>query len=104
MLYDHKLLPKYDCINVDFKIHTSFTTNHRVLYLNMYDPNSSNPIIPYLCREVGPLTKRKGLSILQTGLFPVSIKFYFPLSFPLAGNCRVVPVFPPLPQILHVRN
>ena len=104
IVYFRISLSKYHCISVDVKLHMSSTTNQRVWYFNLYTPNSSDPIIPYICREVGPLTKRKGLSILQTGLFPVSIKFYFPLSFPLAGNCRVVPVFPPLPQILHVRN
>ena len=64
-----------------------------VCYLNLYAPNSSDPRLPYIYREVGPLSKRHGIPIPLNGSFTVSVTFYFPFSFSLAGKCRVVPVF-----------
>ena len=76
------------------KLHTSFTTNQIVLCFNLYVTNSSNLIIPYLCREVGPITKQHGITTQPlTGLFTVSVILSFPFYFPLSGTCRVVLVF-----------
>ena len=78
---------------MDVKVHTSFATNQRVYYFHLYDPNSSDPTLPYLFHDVEPLTKRHGLTTPLTGSFTVSVTFSFTLSFPLAGKGKVIMVF-----------
>ena len=93
IVYFRTSLPKYNCISVAVKIHTSFTTNQRVWYFNLYDPNSSDPILTLIFCEVVPLIKRHGIPVPPTESITVSLAFYFPLSFSLAVKCRVFPGF-----------
>ena len=92
IVYLCTFLPKYGFISVDVNILTSFTTNWRVCYFNLYAPNISDPILTSLCLEVDPLTKLHSISI-PTGSFIVSIKFSFNLYFPLLCKFRVVTVY-----------